>query len=189
MPTVVFDFDKTLTRKDTVTGFLVMASGKPFVPFRILILLFFAVLHKLGIISNDFLKKTGIRLFLKGMPENQVKRQAEIYAQKIELNEIYHREYASDYPDAIIATASYEDYVRPLCKSGQLVAATLEYIDGKVSGLKQNAYGRQKLHQLNAMGITRIDIFYTDSYSDRSLMDISTVVYLVKNNGIKKIKG
>ena len=70
-----------------------------------------------------------------------------------------------------------------------MLAAKLEYTNGVVSGLQQNAYGQQKVELLNKHGINRVDIFYTDSFSDGPVMDISTVVYLVKNNGIKKIKG
>lgn len=189
MPTVVFDFDKTLTKKDTVLGFLASASDKPLKPLRTCILLFFAVLHKLGMISNDRLKKTGIWLFLKGAPEYVIRQKAALYASQIGLNDLYEKEYLAKYPGAIIATASFEDYVRPLCKQSLLIAASLAYNDGKVCGLQQNAFGLQKVKLLNENGVNRIDIFYTDSYSDRSLMDISAVVYLVKNNGYKKIKG
>ena len=189
MPTVVFDFDKTLTKKDTVMGFLLMASDKNHIPIRRLILLFFAVLHKLRLINNDRLKKTGIFLFLKGLPETVIKQKAAVYASKIELNDIYKQEFELKYPAAIIVTASFEDYVKPICKDNILLAAKLEYTNGIVSGLQQNAYGPQKVELLNKHGINRVDIFYTDSFSDGPVMDISTVVYRVKNNGIKKIKG
>ena len=189
MPTVVFDFDKTLTKRDTVMGFLVMASGKRLIPFRILILLFFAVLHNLGLIDNDRLKKTGIDLFLKGMTERSIKQKAEAYAAGIELSGIYGSEFVSKYPGAIIVTASFEDYIRPLCRDNLLLSAKLEYTNGLVSGLKQNAYGSQKAALLEKHGINRVDIFYTDSFNDRPVLDMATVVYLVKNNDIKKIKG
>ena len=189
MPTVVFDFDKTLTKKDTVIGFLLMASDKRLIPFRRLILLFFAVLHKFRFINNDRLKQIGIRLFLKGMPETVIKQKAVAYAAGIQLNDIYEKEFLLKYPGAIIATASFEDYVRPLCKENVLLAARLGYTNGLVSGIQQNAYGSQKVGLLNKQGINRVDIFYTDSFSDRPVMDISTVVYLVKNNSIEKIKG
>jgi len=189
MPIVLFDFDKTLTKKDTVLGFLVMVSGKRFISFRILILLFFAVLHKLGLISNDRLKKTGIGLFLKGMPEALVKQRAQEYAAGIELNNIYKNEFLLKYPGAIVVTASFEDYVRLVCPDNLVLGAKLDYRNGLVSGLAQNAYGPQKVELLSKEGISRADIFYTDSFSDQAVMDISTAVYLVKNNDIKKIKG
>jgi len=189
MPTVVFDFDKTLTKKDTVMGFLVMASGKGLIPVRVMILLFFAVLHKLGIIANDRLKKIAVNLFLKGTPEAVIKEKASTYAADIELNNIYKTEYALKYPAAIIVTASFEDYVRPLFGDNLLLGAKLAYRNGLVSGLAQNAYGPKKVDLLNKHGINQVDIFYTDSFSDQAVMDISTVVYLIKNNDIKKIKG
>jgi len=189
MPTVVFDFDKTLTKRDTVLGFLLAASGKGLIPIRRLIFLFFAVLHKFKWISNDRLKKTGINLFLLNMEEGTLKQRASEYAKGIGLNSIYETEFRSTYPQAIIVTASYEEYVKPIFEGNLVLAAKLSYSDGKVSGLQQNAYGPQKVALLNKQGIDRVDIFYTDSFSDQAVMDISTVVYLVKNNNIKKIKG
>ncbi len=189
MPIVVFDFDKTLTEKDTVLGFLLEATDKRFKHIRKPVFLLFAVLHKLGLIGNDRLKKAGIWLFLKNMPETEIRKRAAVYAKGIRLNTIYDTEFVLKYPNAIVATASYEDYVKPLCSDHILLAAKLEYKDGKVSGLKQNAYGSQKVALLKAQGIQKIDIFYTDSYNDQPMMNISSVVFLVKNNLIKKIKG
>lgn len=189
MPVIVFDFDKTLTQKDTVLGFLLATSDKGFIPVRRLVFLFFSVLHKFRLISNDRLKHAGIGLFLKSMEESIVKKSAAVYSKGILLNNIYTTEFVAKYPRAIIATASYEDYVRPLFKDNLLLAAKLEFKDGKISGLKQNAFGPQKVKLLNEQGINNIDIFYTDSYNDKALMDISTTVYLVKNDNIKKIKG
>lgn len=189
MPTVVFDFDKTLTKKDTVLGFLLAASDKGLIPVRRVIFLFFAVLHKFRLIGNDRLKQAGIGLFLQGMDEQTIRQKATVYAAGISLNSIYNTEFITKYPGAIIVTASYEDYVKPLFENNLLLAARLAYSNGKVSGLAQNAYGKQKVELLNKTGIGKVDIFYTDSFSDRPLMDISTVVYLVENNSIKKIKG
>jgi phosphoserine phosphatase len=189
MPTVVFDFDKTLTKKDTVLGFLLAATNKKFKSLRLLILILFAVLHKLKLIGNDQLKKKGIELFLKGIPEEMIKAKAKEYAESIETNNVYKTIFNKTYPDAIIATASFQEYVQYLCKNNLILAAKLEYTNGKVSGLQQNAYGSQKVILLNKHGISRVDIFYTDSFSDQPVMDISTLVNLVENDTIKKIKG
>lgn len=189
MPVVVFDFDKTLTKQDTVMGFLESASGKRLVPLRKMIMLCWAVLHKLKLISNDRLKQAGVQLFLQGMTREAISNKAKSYAESIELNDFYQTEYLLKYPDAIIATASFEDYVQPLFEKNLILGARLAYEKEVVSGLSGNAYGKQKVSLLEQHGITKVDVFYTDSFSDRALMDISEVVYLVKNNSIKKIKG
>jgi len=189
MPTVVFDFDKTLTKKDTVLGFLLFATNKNFISLRLLALIFFAVLHKLKLINNDLLKQKGINLFLKDISEETIKLRAKEYASGIGLNDVYRTVFCTQYPTAIIATASFEDYVKPLCKDSLVLGAKLKYTNGKVSGLEQNAYGIQKTALLQEHGIKQIDIFYTDSFSDQPLMDIATEVYLVENDRIKKIKG
>ena len=189
MPVVVFDFDKTLTKQDTVMGFLESASVKPLVPLRKWVMLCWAVLHKLKLISNNRLKQAGVKLFLEGMSSEMIRQKAEQYASGIQLNDLYRSEYLLEYPEAIIATASYEDYVKPLFGKSLILGARLAYKDDVVSGLLRNAYGAQKVNLLREQGIAKVDIFYTDSFSDQAVMDISETVYLVKNNSIKKIKG
>jgi hypothetical protein len=56
-PVIVFDFDKTLTKKDTLFGFykFVSVNNLSF-KFKRLILLFFSILYKLRIIKNNQLK-------------------------------------------------------------------------------------------------------------------------------------
>ncbi len=189
MPTIVFDFDNTLTKKDAVVGFLLAVSNKRFKAIRVLFLIFFAILHKLRLINNDRLKKAGIALFLEGLTKAEMAKRSADYAATIAMNDIYRREFCGKYPKAIIATASFEDYVKVIFKENLVLAARVSYTDDRVSGLEKNAYGPQKVKLLNEQGIKEVDIFYTDSFSDQALMDISAVVYLVKNNDIKKIKG
>ena len=64
---IVFDFDKTLTFKDTLFGFykIVNKNSSIFLIKRLLLLIG-AFLYKFKIIDNDSLKSFGIFLFLKG---------------------------------------------------------------------------------------------------------------------------
>lgn len=186
---VVFDFDKTLTQQDTILGFLNAVTNKPFKVVRSGVFLFFAVLHKLKIISNASLKQKGVDIFLKGMDKDELDKRAEIFASSIKFSDIYYNEFCKKYPQAIIATASYYNYLKPIFPGNKIICSHLLYENNHVTSLINNAFGAQKASQLVKEGISNVDIFYTDSINDQSVMDMSDVVYLVKKDKITKIKG
>ena len=70
---IVFDFDKTLTWKDTNLGFFTFAGKrKPFFPIRLLIYIGLKILRKLRLISNVKLKNMGLQLFIGKFPEEMI---------------------------------------------------------------------------------------------------------------------
>lgn len=181
---VVFDFDKTLTRKDTVLGFYRAAT-----PSRLRYLLklppyyLLAVLKKLGLIDNDTLKHRSIQLFLRGMSRSRLEEAGRQYARSIALNRLYEEDYlARAESNPIVSSASYAEYLRPLFPGGRVFASRIHYDrQDRATGLAHNMYGAAKVRKLREAGITAIDILYTDSYSDKPLMDIARKVFLVKN--------
>jgi len=187
---IVFDFDKTLTQKDTIFGFYQNAA-KSKRKFKILLPGYYliAVLTKLGILSNTTLKKAGIRFFLKGYNIDALERIGKAYASSIKLNEIYYShflEYNTD--EVIIMSASYDIYLKYLFPEYKVVASKIKYNNaGKVEGLDENIFGQQKLNWLLKNNIKIIDTLYTDSFSDKPLMSISKCTYLVKNGGLLKL--
>lgn len=62
-------------------------------------------------------------------------------------------------------------------------------IDAESMKVKYLNFGNNKVKRYKALyGSKRIDCFYTDSYNDRALMDISEKVFLVKNGRLRRIK-
>ena len=50
-------------------------------------------------------------------------------------------------------------------------------------------FGENKVKGFKAMyGEKRIDRFYTDSYNDKALMDISDKVFIVKKGRLRRVK-
>ncbi len=186
---VVFDFDKTMTERDTILGFYKSVSR-----FRLLYSLklplyyIFAVLTKLKLASNTKLKRLGVRLFLTGLEQKYLEKVAADYSSKIEMNDIYKADFFKYTPENVfIISASYEIYLQPLFPNHRVVGSLLSYdSSSKVRDLQINMYGEKKQKWLNDHGIDEIDLLYTDSFSDKPLMDISKDVVLVKD-GEKKI--
>ena len=187
-PVIAFDFDKTLTYKDTLFGFYAEASKSlPVFKMKYPFFLFAAAAYKLGLISNLTLKKTGVWFYLRGLSRDEMKEIGEAYAGKIELNDVYRNELLK-YPSEqiIIISASFEDYLKPLFPNHRVVGSRLSYSDeNRVNGISVNMYGEEKKEWLQNQGIKEIDSIYTDSYSDKPLMDMAERTYLVKDGSVE----
>ena len=184
----VFDFDKTLTDKDTLFGFYrtVAGSDRLFFAKRIL-LLAAGVLYKAGVLNNHRLKRIGISLFLKGRLRDELEDAAQKYAKQIEFNDIYYNYYQKTEGEKWVISASPEIYLRYLFPGENVGGTTFMYSGKKVNGLDLNMFGSEKKKFLNGKGISRFSEFYTDSMSDKPLMDIADKVYLVKRGEIRPL--
>jgi len=183
----VFDFDKTLTYNDTILGFYYELNKRNNTILKIIkrvILLKASILYKLKIISNDTLKIVGVRLFLKGLKKNEIEKVADAYSKLITLNKIYYEIFINTpKKQRIISSASFEVYLKYVFPDENVIGTTLNYKQGQVDSLKTNNYGTEKVNSID-----KIFTLYTDSFSDKPLMDISKNVYMVKDDTIKKIK-
>ena len=191
MKPVVFDFDKTLTNYDTLFGFYREVDGSsPDFHVKRAMLFVAALVYKARLMSNDKLKSFGIWLFLRGKTHEQIECAACTYAHKIKLNKVYEEHFLSvPQRDRIVISASLVAYLEK-CFPDELVAGSaLLFSDGRVAGLAENMYGEQKLSWLSRRGIDQCRRLFTDSVSDRPLMDVAIEVFLVDNGVAKKVKG
>lgn len=187
---VVFDFDKTLTDTDTLFGFYRHANKNDLIfKFKHFLYLAFAVGFKLRLWNNDRLKGLGVRLFLRGKTRVEIERAAKEYAKFIKLNGIYHDNYqAIPAEKRLVISASFEEYLIPLLGSQGVVGSLLAFKNDCVSGLQRNMYGKAKSQYLHNRGISNLDMVYTDSFSDRPLMEMAEQVVLIKNGMAERRK-
>lgn len=187
-PVVVFDFDKTLTVEDTLFGFYRFSSkSKIIFLLKYPLMLTAAAAFKFGIISNLTLKKIGVQLYLRGYTKQSIDKLGREYSEKIEFNDVYQNEFFKYSPkQVIIISASLEDYLKPLFSNYNVVGSRLLYdSENRVLGLERNMYGLNKKKWLFKNGIREVDIFYTDSYSDQPVIDISDRTFIVNKYGEK----
>ncbi len=185
VPVIVFDFDKTLTEKDTLFGFYRLVS-KSRLRFLLKLPVFYmvAVATKLGLLSNTSLKRVGVKLFLDGQEKKRLENIGKQYASQIELNRIYREDLLKRPPEnVLIISASYEEYLKPLFPDHKVVGSRLDYNkENKVNGMLVNMHGTTKQQWLLKNGIREVDLLYTDSFSDKPLMDLAKRVILVENS-------
>lgn len=188
---IVFDFDKTLTNKDTLFGFYKTASSNGPLLFgcKRAVLLLVAVLYKGRIVSNTSLKRVGVFLFLRGKTKDAISQAARSYCDHIQLNDLYETVYLQTAAkDRLIISASMIDYLNIVFPGEQVYGSTLRFRDDKVSGLLKNMYGKNKLEALRDAGISGLEAVYTDSNSDSPLIELAEHAYLVQDSHILKIK-
>jgi phosphoserine phosphatase len=183
---VVFDFDKTLTYKDTLFDYYRLCSKNEITGIlKILIYVLLMVIHKFKIISNQNLKRMGVNLFLRGKSKEFISKCAEEYSGKIKLNKIHAAEFKR-YISPYIVSASFSEYLKPLFPEARIISSEIEYNNHRVVSLKSNRYGEEKCLALKDLGINCIDILYTDSISDLPLAQIAKEINLVKGDRIVK---
>lgn len=192
-PPTVFDFDKTLTYKDTLKDFFSLVGKMRFSATRLRLkqAIYFGamVATKFRLLSNSDLKRWGVKLFVKGANRHQIANWGKFYAELITLNRVFEVNFQQHHGDAMIVTASFVDYVKPLFPNNVVVGAEFLYDhQGHVMDLKNNCYKEQKVECLNQLGVQTISALFTDSFSDKPLMDIAQKVYLVKGDSATQIK-
>jgi len=186
---IVFDFDKTLTEKDTVFGFFWHAS-QPGVR-RVLsafIYWFRIVCAKLGVTTLERAKAYGVRKFLGQLTEAELDVAAASYAKSIVLNWLYREDFQLYSEQAWVVSASPQSYLKYLFNPERLLATELSFDgNGHPSGIRRHCHGQQKVEMLRAIGITRIDRLYTDNKSDSPLAQIADETYFISGETIEKV--
>ena len=142
---VVFDFDGTLTSKDSMLEFIAFSKGRLQLYLGLLIFLPQLVLMKCGILSNHAVKERFLSFYFKGMAYADFKDLGEHFIERVlriqrpdtirDLNELL-----SNQATAYVVTASIEEWVRPYCltrgiKAENVLGTQLEVDDdGRLTG-------------------------------------------------------
>lgn len=186
MNLVLFDFDGTITRDDSLLEFVAYVVGfKKF--FRgILALSPILAAYKLGLASNNFTRRKLLGYFFSGMSADKFDKICKKYsATHIEdilkqsaMDKIASYKAAGD--KIVIVTASLEDWLRPWCDAqglellGTKIRRKGGIITGEIEG--QNCYGAQKVARVRAaydvQAFDRV-IAYGDSRGDREMLEFA----------------
>ena len=183
----VFDFDKTLTQKDTINGFyLSLSKYNLFFFLKCFVYLIVMLFVKFKILSNSFLKQIGVFFFLKGLSKDEIEVFSKSYAKKIKFNNLYYNfNFKRTDLDIYIVSASYEIYLNKIFPENvKIIGSQLNFNNGYINKLKFNNYAESKLLSLKKQNIIKIDALYTDSINDLALAKISEKIYVVFKESI-----
>lgn len=181
-----FDFDGTITTKDSLFKFILFAVGSVNFILGLLVLSPVLVLFKLKLIPNYKAKQKMFSWFFKGYDEYLFKQIAEEYS----LNHIdkilnlkaiqklnWHKQHEHK---IVVVSASIDCWLRPWCeKNGlELLSTKIEFRKGKVTGkfLTKNCYGQEKVNRIKERyDLDNYDFMYAygDSKGDKEMLELA----------------
>lgn len=186
----LFDFDGTITSKDSLFDFIRYAVGDFRFLFGILLLSPMLMVYKLKIIPNYVAKEKLITYFFKGYKDDVFINLAKAYSlTKIEnlvrtkaINRLlWHKKQGHK---VVVVSASIDHWLSPWCKlyNIDLLSTKLEIINGIITGKfsGENCYGAEKVKQINKnYTLAEFDyIFaYGDSRGDKEMLEIANESY------------
>ena len=177
---VAYDFDGTLTTKDTLIEFIRYACGtgafvKGFLRYAHLL-----VLMKLGLYPNWKAKQKVFAYFFEGMKIEEFDGLCQRFAKDnqhlLRPKGIEAIQQALDKgAEVLIVSASIDNWVQPFFAEVKVLGTQVEVIDGKLSGrfLTKNCYGQEKVNRILALYPNRSEYHltaYGDSRGDKELL-------------------
>ena len=177
---VAFDFDGTLTTKDTLLAFIRYAKGSTGFWLGFLRYAPQLVLMKLGIYPNWKAKQKVFAYFFKGMTleafDALCRRFAHDHLHLLRSQGIKTLMQAQDDgAEVVIVSASIDNWVQPFFTDVTVIGTQIEVEDGVLTGrfLTNNCYGQEKVNRLLAHFPNRQDYHltaYGDSRGDQELL-------------------
>ncbi len=177
---IVFDFDKTLTYRDTTLPFLAFGLSPMLSVFYHSLFYALALLVKLKILDVLSLKQLMVKWRFKGYDDNAWKLHCKAFSAVIKANSIYHKTNWNE-SNLVVASASFKEVLLHLFPSSVLVIGSEVKIEKKII-ITKHAMGEQKAELLRAKGIESFDRLYTDSLADLPLMKMAREVIWVKGD-------
>lgn len=186
MKIAFFDFDGTITKKDSLIDFIKYALGISFYYKGMLTLSPMLLAYKLRLISNNVAKEKLIAHFFKGWDNAHFQNVANDYS-VYQIDKIirpkaierinWHIEQGHK---IVIVSASIECWLKGWCEMNNLefLATKLEVIDNKLTGKfsTNNCYGKEKVNRIkekyNLSEYSSI-FAYGDSKGDKEMLAIA----------------
>jgi phosphatidylglycerophosphatase C len=183
---ILFDFDGTITTKDTLVEFLMFYKGPISFMMGMLILSPVVLLYLLKIIPNWKGKQVVLRYFLGGEDIELFNKRCREFSEKT-LPRLTRKgavdaiqQYKRDGATVAVVTASAENWVKPWCLSQGIlcIGTQLEVANGRITGnlCGANCYGSEKVKRIEKEFLLheyeRI-IAYGDSSGDKEMFTLA----------------
>ena len=182
----IFDFDGTISIKDSLVEFIKFSLSKPKYYFGLLKLSPVLTAYAFKFIPNYIAKERLISYFFKGWDEGVFQEISDKYAitqidkiirpkaiEKIK----WHQEKGHK---VVIVSASMENWLKKWCEKNniELIATRLEAKDGKLTGkfATKNCYGIEKANRIKEQyNLSGYDYIYAygDSSGDKEMLSLA----------------
>ncbi|MTI38748.1 HAD-IB family hydrolase [Fulvivirga lutimaris] len=182
----LFDFDGTITTKDSFIEFLKFHKGNLNFLLGFTWLSPYLVAMKLGLIPNWKAKEIVLKYFLANLSVEDMKKVSADFSLRIipalirnkAIDRIKKHQENGD--DIYLVSASAENWLKPWCDQigMKLIGTRLETIDGKITGKidGNNCYGPEKVARIKAeINISNYSEIYAygDSRGDKEMLALA----------------
>lgn len=190
MKLALFDFDGTVSKKDSLLDFLEYSFGRWKVYFGFLMLFPIIIKYKIGLTSNQSAKEKLIKYFYGNYSTGGFKKLADEYSDSqlekiIRLKALdrvlWHKKQGHD---VVIVSASIECWLKPWCSKYkvELISTKLEVKDNYLTGkfLTRNCHGVEKVNRIRQQyDLSKYDHIYAygDSKGDKEMLDLADESY------------
>lgn len=182
-----FDFDGTITTKDTLLEFIKFSKGSFLFYLGFLINSPYLLAMKLGLISNQVAKEKVLRFFFKNKDINEFNELCNKFALE-EIPKLIRlkakqeiKKLKTDGFVIVVVSASPENWIQKWSFSEglELIASKLEVNNGKITGkiLGKNCHGVEKLKRIKEKYIIedyKVIYAYGDTSGDRPMLNVAT---------------
>lgn len=188
-----FDFDGTITTKDTLIDFLLFYFGKQKVLLGFLYLSPMLIMFKLKFIKNDRAKELLLSYFFKNVNIGEFNKKCVVYSDRINticrattIDKI--KWHLRQNHKVIIISASIKNWIEPWAlKNGinEVLSTEICIENGKITGTlkNKNCYGVEKTNRLLERYPSRESYTlyaYGDSRGDKELLELADYPTLIK---------
>lgn len=193
MTLVLFDFDGTLTTKDSLAEFIKFAVRRPTYYFKLALFSPIFFLYKTKLMDNSYAKELLFRLYFHKIDEESFKKKALEYGETkvydILREDIYEKflEHIESKHRVIIVSASMKCWLEPFATKHkvELLSTELAFKNGLFTGdfATKNCHGEEKLRRVKEhLNLDEFDKIYTygDSSGDDSILAVADVKVKVK---------
>lgn len=182
-----YDFDKTIYKGDSSTDFFFfIILRRPYLLIFTLWFLIVLALYGMKILNK---KRTKQCLFFFIPWHHNIEKLVDKFWSK-NANKIQNWYTTQKKDDDIIISASLNFIIKPAIEMLNIknwIATNFNTQNGKIYG--ENCYGEAKAVEFQRLyPKTTLDAFYSDSYSDEPMFDLSKEAYLVEGEKLTKIK-
>lgn len=187
-----FDFDGTLTTKDTLLEFIRFAKGSGQMFCGFLLFSPLLILMKLHLFPNWKVKQKIFSYFFKGMKIDDFNALCTRFAERNKHLlrpagiEKVRQAIAEEHTTVLIISASIDNWVRPffdeIDKKIQVLGTQIETKEGRLTGqfTTKNCYGEEKVNRLTALYPHREAYYliaFGDSRGDKELLTFADKAY------------
>lgn len=190
MNLALFDFDGTITYKDSLADFIIYAVGKPRYYVGLIMLSPVLLAWKLKLVSAEYAKSRLIAHFFKGWDEVIFRQLAEQYSLtridkivRLQARDriLWHKKRGDE---VVVVSASIVCWLSGWCRQQeiQLIATELEFCQQKLTGklVGKNCQGQEKVKRI----CTDYDVHeferiyaYGDSQGDKEMLALADEAY------------